>query len=430
MRRGITRVALITSVLAVLVFGLPLAFVMNRLLLGDEQTELERLALRAAVSIPAEVSAGGDPVELPQTEASVRLGVYDSGGGRIAGTGPARADPAVRLAMRGTVSDQGNERELVVAVPTSQDERVVAVVRASSPRATIAAQSRGIWAAMAGLALLSFSAAAGLAMIQARRLARPIERLKAVAEQLGGGNFSARAEPSGIDEIDRASTALNKTGERLGDVVSRERAFAAHASHQLRTPLTGLRLTLDTALTTPGADLEQAARSAIRTADELSRTVDDVLSLARAGIEPARPLDVTALLVDAERRWHGMLAARGRPLRLLLHEPPLARASEAAVRQIVDVLMDNAYRHGRGAVVITAREASEAAAIDVQDDGSTTGLELMPDGAATRTSPTGPRLGLSLARSLAEAEDGRLLHARTEPRTRVTLLLPPVQQRD
>jgi Signal transduction histidine kinase len=424
MRRGITRVALITAVLAVLVFGVPLAYVMNRLLLGNEQAELERLALRAAVSIPAGVVAGGDPVELPRTEASMRLGVYDDSGRRIAGTGPARVGAEGRQALRGIVSDQGTHSDLIVAVPVSQDQRVVAIVRASSPRAAVAAQSRDVWAAMVGLALLAFAAAAGLAMVQARRLARPIERLEAVAEQLGGGNFSVRAEPSGIEEIDRAASALNKTAERLGDVVSRERAFASHASHQLRTPLTGLRLTLDTALNTPGADMSQAARSAIQTADELSRTVDDVLSLTRAGIEPTRPLDLTELLVDAERRWHGLLAAEGRPLRLELHEPPLARASEAAVRQIVDVLIDNAYRHGRGAVIITAREANEAAAVDVADHGSTTGVDLLPDGGAAPAWSTGRRLGLSLARRLAEAEDGRLLHARTEDRTRLTLLLP------
>ena len=243
MRRGITRVALITAVLAVLVFGLPLAYVMNRLLLGNEQAELERLALRSAVAIPANVVAAGGSVELPKTEASGLLGVYDVSGHLIAGTGPTAMGAEVRKALRGNVSDQGTDSDLVVAVPVSQDQRVVAVVRASSPRAAIAAQSRDVWAVMAGLALLAFAAAAGLAMVSARRLARPIERLEAVAGQLGGGNFSVRAEPSGIEEIDRAASALNKTAERLGDVVSRERAFAAHASHQLRTPLTGLRLT-------------------------------------------------------------------------------------------------------------------------------------------------------------------------------------------
>ena len=153
-----------------------------------------------------------------------------------------------------------------------------------------------------------------------------------------------------------------------------------------------------------------------------------MLALSRADVESAQPLDLTELLVDAERRWHGLLAAEGRPLRLQLHEPPLARASEAAVRQIVDVLIDNAYRHGRGAVVITAREANEAAAIDVRDDGRTTGRDLVPDASPTQRFAPGPRLGLSLARRLAEAEEGRLLHARTEDRTRLTLLLPAAAQ--
>ncbi|MDQ1585809.1 MAG: hypothetical protein QOJ90_1470 [Actinomycetota bacterium] len=424
MRQAITRVALITAVLAVIVFGVPLAYVMNRLLLGEEQTELERLALRAAVSVPSGVAAGHGGLRLPTAEPAVRLGVYDVTGRLVAGRGPVRADTDVRRALGGTVSDHGTGSDLVVAVPASDNERVFAVVRASSPRAAIAARSRGVWAGMAGLALLAFASAAGLAVLQARRLARPIERLKAVAEELGGGNFSARALPSGIQEIDRASGALNKTAERLGDLVSRERAFAANASHQLRTPLTGLRLTLDTALTTSGADLELAARSAIRSVDALSRTIDDVLSVTRLGSEPSAALDVNAVLADVERRWQGLLAADDRPLRVRLLQPPLARASEAAVRQIVDVLIDNAYRHGAGAVVITAREASDAVAIDVQDEGSTIGLELLTDGPLPVQWSTEPHLGLALARRLAEAEGGRLVHARTEGRTRFTLLLP------
>ncbi|MGZ4590854.1 MAG: HAMP domain-containing sensor histidine kinase [Actinomycetes bacterium] len=428
MRRGITRVALITAMLAVLVFGVPLAYVMNRLLLGNEQSELEQLALRAAVSIPADVATVPARVQLPETESSVRLGVYGVSRRRIAGTGPLRADAAVREALHARVSHQGTGRELVVAVPVLENEKVTAVVRAASPRAAIAARSFGVWAAMVGLALLAGAAAAALAVVQARRLARPIERLEAVAEQLGGGNFSARAEPSGIDEIDRAADALNKTAQRLGDVVSRERAFAAHASHQLRTPLTGLRLTLDTALSTPGADLAQAARAAIQTADELSRTVDDVLSLTRAAAGPARSLDLAVLLADTERRWRGLLAAEGRPLRVQLEDPPLARASEAAVRQIVDVLIDNAFRHGKGAVVVTGREANDAAAVDVQDDGSTTGVALLPDGVTVPEREGGSHLGLALARRLAESEDGRLVHARTEPHTRLTLLLPAADE--
>lgn len=420
MRQRIVRVALIAALLALLVFGAPLAYVVNRLLLDGEQAELEHLALRAVVAMPEDFSSG-QPADLPTADPSEQLGIYGDDGRRVLGTGPARGGRAVTEALSASLSNQGTDTQLVVAVPVSRDGRVTAVVRASSPRAAIAAQSFGAWGAMLGLGLLSAGAALALAVVQARRLARPIEALEETTGRLGAGDFGARADACGVAEIDRAADALNRTAFRLGDLVARERAFAANASHQLRTPLTGLRLTLETALSAPGADLAEAARAAIQTADELSRTVDDVLSFSRAAPAPTDPVELPALLRDAERRWSGLLREQGRSLRLRIEDPPPARAAEPAVRQILEVLLDNAYRHGRGDVLVTARDAIDAAAVDVQDEGTTGGRDLLP-----HDLPPGARhLGLALARHLAEAQDGRLVHATADPVTRLTLLLPP-----
>jgi signal transduction histidine kinase len=314
---------------------------------------------------------------------------------------------------------------LVVAVPVTSSERVIGVVRAASSSGEVRSRVWGAWAAMAGVAVLACACASVFAAVQARRLARPLQRLEAVAEDLGAGDFTSRAEPSGVGEIDRTGQALNRTAQRLDDMVARERAFTARASHQLRTPLTRLRLGLDAALHDRG-DLRAAAQEAIVSADQLSRTIDDVLAVSRGTPEGGAPLDVAALLADLRGRWHGPLAAAGRPLTVVDEQHLPTAASEPAVRQILEVLVDNAYRHGRGRVTVRARDGGGAVAVDVVDEGKAPGTRSlvpvladgMPDMGGTH------RLGLRMAQSLADGVGGRLLHAHTEAHTRLTLLLP------
>jgi signal transduction histidine kinase len=252
-----------------------------------------------------------------------------------------------------------------------------------------------------------------------------LSRLAGVATNLGEGNFAARAGVSGVPEIDQAGQALNDTAERLGNLVNRERAFSAQASHQLRTPLTGLRLELEAGLAGDETTLRTAADDAIRSVDQLARTIDEVLSLARSTGGAQEPWRVEALLADLNERWHGLLAAAGRPLRIVLEEPPGPGTSLAAARQILDVLVDNAYRHGVGTVTIRARESAGAVAIDVIDEGSSIILPL-PIASERFVEPSAQagRLGLALASSLADAEGGRIVQAVGESHTRVIVLLP------
>jgi signal transduction histidine kinase len=237
-----------------------------------------------------------------------------------------------------------------------------------------------------------------------------VKQLAAAAGRLGDGDFAARAGRAGIPEIDAAAAALDTTAERLGELLQRERAFSAHASHQLRTPLTGLRVQLEAATLAPDADLRAALAEALQSVDQLEQTIDDLLTLARDVGLRAGPLDLRGLFDEVNVRWHGPLADAGRPLRTVVQpDLPDAIASPAAMRQILDVLVANAVEHGAGTVTVAARAAGGGIAIEVSDEGPGIAADA-GDVFAPRTDPsTGRGIGLGLASSLAAAEGGRLL---------------------
>jgi signal transduction histidine kinase len=416
-RRKILAVAMGVAALAVALFGLPLGVAVYNVFYNDEHRELDRAALRVALRASATLPDAAAAVQANGSD-DVRTAVYGPDGRRIAGHGPEVADAPVRDALAGQIVDTHVGGDLVAAVPVYDGSRVVAVARAASERSALQLQVLGVWGAMAGLAALAGGVSYVLAARQARRLADPLVQLELAAEELGGGNFAVRAEPCGVTEIDRAGAALNRTAERLDELLARERTFTAVASHQLRTPLTAMRLSLEQALEGPDDALRGVVAEAISDGDRLSGTIDDVLALARGGPRPG-PLLLPELITHLAPQWGRALGVRGRHLEVVAEEAPPALASPAAVRQILTVLIDNATQHGQGTVTVRIRNSSDAVAVDVVDEGSAAQPLVPGPGFA------GPRrLGLAIASSLAEAEGGRLVHARTEPTTRLTLLLP------
>jgi signal transduction histidine kinase len=323
----------------------------------------------------------------------------------------------------GVASDNDDAGQLVVAVPVTDGTTVTGVIRAASDYTVVRLRIAGAWAVMLGLGALAVAVTWLLARRQARKLAGPLETLAGAAQRLGEGDFSVRTAPSGIPEIDAAGSALDTTADRLGELVDRERAFSSNASHQLRTPLTGLRLALETALDLPPATQRGAMVAAIESADRLERTIDDLLALARHTPTDRAELPVADLVADWTAAWRPVLDGRKRALHVTIApDTPAGRASEAAVRQVVDVLLDNAVVHGAGAVTLAVRDAGPALAIDVADEGAGP-ADL--DQAFRRRDAAAPGhgIGLALARALAEAEGGRLLLSRAQPPV-FSLLLP------
>jgi signal transduction histidine kinase len=424
-RTRIVGLAVLAAVLAIGLFGVPLAAGVLKYVKANERTKLLLVANAAAANVAADVLRGNSPTDLRDPNDGTHLAVYVDRGLLILGTGPQGGDEPVHHALHGDINNKDLNGELVVAVPVTHDSDVIGAVRAASPLSTIYRQVALVWLAMLGLGSLAIGTVWLVARRQARRLARPLEELSDAARRLGQGDFSVRTTPADIPEIDSVGSALNSTAGRLDDMLARERSFSADASHQLRTPLTGLRLRLEAALAHPGQDLCQAITDGIAAADRLEQTIEELLALARdTRSSNATPLDLRGLLEEIEVGWHDRLAAQDRALRLAVDpQAPVSLASTAAVRQVLTVLLDNAATHGSGTVSVAVRNAADALAIDVSDEGA--GITAPEPELFTRRSrlADGHGIGLALARSLAEAEGGRLRLTRPAPPT-FTLLVP------
>ncbi|MCA1842113.1 MAG: HAMP domain-containing histidine kinase [Actinobacteria bacterium] len=427
MRRRILTAMVAVTAVAVLLFAVPLGVAASRLFRSREVTRLEREATRAAGALPATGLRGPDVVELPKGPGGVVLALYDTAGRLATGSGPARGGDAVAGAVAGRVTAHRDGAWLAVAVPVHDDEQVVGAARAAVPWEAVAARTRAAWLAMLGLGVLAVAVAAGLAWWQARTLVAPVDELAAAAVRLGDGDFAIRLPGGRTPEADRAAAALNRTAGRLGDLVARERAFSADASHQLATPLTSLRLGLESALLTPGADHRAAVADALDEVDRLQRSVATLLALARDEVSAQASCDVARTCAEAADRCRGPLAAAGRPLRVDVEAGlPPARCSPDALHEVLHVLVDNATRHGGGEVRLRARGAGRGVVIEVEDEGP--GVD--GDAAAIferRSSPSGGLgIGLALARALAEAHGGRLQLRRAGPRPVFALALAGV----
>ena len=419
-RRLIVAIAGVAAA-AVVLLAVPLGVVLQRSYRDEDLLRLQRDTIAATRQIDI-VGRPGDPVELPR--GADALAAYDRAGRRVAGRGPAIATPVVRKALRGRPADASSAGRFEVAVPLLQGERVVGAVRAERTDQGAVRDARDAWLVIGVIAAAIVVAATLAALLLGRRLSRPLERLARSARRLGEGDFSVQTARAGIPEVDAVGAALDATARRLDDLVSRERDFSAEASHQLRTPLQALRLELESIELRGPAPPEVPA--AIAQVDRLQATIDTLLSVRRGAPRTTSAAgDVTAVLDDAEARWHGPLARDGRPLRMELGaDGAQVQASGPIVSEILDVLIDNAHKHGRGEVTVRLRRVEEYLVVDVADEGP--GFAGDPEAAfARRTgSVNGHGIGLPLARSLAHAEGGRLAVSYSGPGPVLTLTLP------
>lgn len=446
MRKRLLTSTIAAAATAVLLLGLPLALAVRGLL---RQTALDTLQVQAediqTVLNQQELS----PLEqLRLLQEAARLGglrlllVDFNARVRIdTGAPPAIPDGLIvsvqRALLEGRAGRAVGQGVLAVSVPARAggfDQVLLALRDDDALRHDI----RTAWLAIGGLALFALGVAALLARRQGMRLAAPLEALADAARRLGDGDFTARAPYSGLPEADDAARALQVTAERLGVMLERSRSFSADASHQLRTPLTALRLDLE-ALEAAGADPALVA-AATAEADRLEATIAELLTLSDA--PPAdRLCDVAELAGARLDAWQSLARAAGREVVLTTSPVPPLRARPEAISQCLQVLLDNALEHGKGTITVSVQSVAAGGGLGLTGEGPDTkwvrlcvadeGPGIPADqqaGLLSGRADAAAGRGLALARQLVEAEGGRLTLERATPGATLCLLVPAVRQ--
>ena len=255
-----------------------------------------------------------------------------------------------------------------------------------------------------------------IAFAMSGSLARPLTGLAAAARRLGAGDLSARAHDiHGADEIEDLARSFDEMADRVERTVQAQREFVANASHQLRTPLTGMKLRLESAhdrADTP--ELKQDLAAADQEVDRLAATVDRLLVMARR-LEEGEPTEVELhdAVTRAVERWRERAGTRGSTF-TIVGEPSNGQANPTDVDQILDNLLENAMTYAPGAIELRTGTADRWAFVAVRDHGR--GIPSEEQAKVTErfyrgkgAPPGGSGLGLAIARDLAERWGGALL---------------------
>lgn len=393
MKKRIARTIVGVTALVIVVLGIPLAVVVQHFYESRATLELQRSAAEAIAELTVPLLADEIADAAQEPDAPPDFSVYDDSGNRLYGTGP-------------TILDTAESDQFVVVSPITdrRSEVIVGFVRVSTLRSEVDGQARRAWAMMALAAGGGLIIAMLVARREADRLAAPISELADRAERLGAGDIDMTPMVTGTPELDTLAEALALSSRRLAELMAREREFSANASHQLRTPLAALRVSLER------GDLVGAADEA----DRLSATVDHMLALARDMLPTAEAVDVGLLVAATADRWRPAFVQAGRELVTTIGDDlPNARVQPTSIDQAVDVLLDNALRHGAGTTSIRTRSSHGGLVVQICDDGPGIETEHV-NSIFERHQGTDNGIGLALARTLIEADGGRLLLADPE----------------
>ena len=214
-----------------------------------------------------------------------------------------------RVDSRRRFSETAGGDLLLVTVPVVDGGEVVGAVRVSSSRESVVDRVHSSWLRLAAIGLAVVAGAFVLAWILATTVSRPLSRLRDTAGELGGGDLDARAPTDGPAELAALGVSFNRMADALGSSMRAQRDFVANASHQLRTPLTGIKLRLE-AIRAEGGRPARTPRKRRRssTASRRSWTTSSRSPARRRRRLPGSTVDLSSVAEDAVERWQAPAA--------------------------------------------------------------------------------------------------------------------------
>ncbi len=254
----------------------------------------------------------------------------------------------------------------------------------------------------------------GAALIS-RQIGRPLADLAHAARALGSGETDVTAPVSGPEDVRRASTAFNAMAQRLGRQLNRQRQMLWALSHDLRTPLTAIRLRAE--LIEDDAERQRLLASVA----EMETLTEQALSLARAGASEETRTNVD--LAEIARTLCGELDDMGVNIRTEATTPVMAECRPSEIARAMRNLAENSAKYGGGGVMRVYRNAANEAVVEIIDEGP----GVAPDLLAKLTSPffradearseaSGAGLGLAITQAIADSHGGRLILENRTPR--------------
>jgi signal transduction histidine kinase len=451
MRRRLLLSWLALTLFVLFVLEIPLGVTFAHRQLSELTAEVERDAVVTATLVEDTLETGG-AVDVSRVltdyahQTGARVVVVDARGVAVADSAerssPGTADigesftnrPEVSEALKGRVATGTRHSVtlgaelLYVAVPVASGGVVHGAVRITYPTSELDARVTRGWLTLVAVAAVSLVAAGMLAVGLAGWVSRPLQRLQRVAADIGAGRLDSRAPTGdGPPEVRALAAAMNDTAARLAGLMAAQDAFVADASHQLRNPLTALRLRLENLETEVNSDAEDDLQAAVAETRRLSRTVDGLLAMARAdraaGQGPAGVLDPMATLEDRWAAWAPLAEERGVTLTVERGAGPVPKAARATPDRLVQVL-DNLIANALEAapagtrIILSAKvaPAEDRVELHVLDEGPSLSEEEQvrafdrfwrgPNAARSQNGLGGSGLGLSIVRRLVAADGG------------------------